>query len=325
MFLVACAGFSLLSWFVADLLGVVDISPGGLALAVPIAAAALVIVVFGAFRIGFMISRTVVPMGDLIEAANRVANGDYSARVIERGPREVSSLTHTFNIMAERLQTNDEMRRRLLADVTHELRTPLTVIQGNVEGLIDGVYPADEDHLRALLEETQVMSRLIQDLRILSLVESGSLQLQMEPVDVEDLLRGARAAFMTQANSAEVELAVEVGEDLPEGFADFERIRALVENLIANALRYTPPGGSIRLKAYSEAGRVAVEVSDTGRGISPEDLPHIFDRFYKSSDSRGMGLGLAIARGLIEAHGGEINAESELGKGTTVRFTLPAR
>ena len=324
LFLIACLGFSLLTWLVADFFGWVNVSPARLALLGPLAGVALIVIILGAFRIGYALRHTVAPVGDLIEAANRAADGDYTVRVAESGPREVSSLAHTFNGMMQRLQTNDEMRRRLLADITHELRTPLTILQGNVEGLIDGVYPADEAHLRSLLEETRVMSRLINDLRTLSLVESGSLQLQTEPVDLDELLRGASGAFQAQAESAGVDLRVDVQTGLPEVSADAERLRALVENLIANAMRYTPPGGKIQIQGYAEEGeRVAVSVRDTGRGIAPEDLEHIFDRFYKSSDSRGMGLGLAIAKGLIEAHGGEIKAESKLGEGTTIIFTLP--
>ena len=197
LFLVACTGFTLLTWIAADVLGLVSLSPRELALVVPFAGLVFVAAVFGAFRIGYALRRTVLPMGDLIEAANRVADGDYSARVVERGPGEMSSVAHTFNSMVERLQTNDEIRRRLLADVTHELRTPLTVIQGNLEGLLDGVYPIDESRLNSILDETRVMSRLINDLRTLSLVESGALQLQREPVNLEEIARSAAAAYFS--------------------------------------------------------------------------------------------------------------------------------
>jgi signal transduction histidine kinase len=324
MFLMACTGFTLLTWLAADVLGLVNLSPRELALAVPVAGVLFVAAVFGAFRIGYALRYTVLPMGDLIEAANRVADGDYSARVVERGPGEVSSLAHTFNSMVERLQTNDELRRRLLADVTHELRTPLTVIQGNLEGLLDGVYPIDESRLRAILDETRLMSRLINDLRTLSLVESGALQLQRELVDLEALAHSAAAVFQMEAGRAGVALGVEAEPGIPDVYADAERVRAVIENLLGNALRYTPKGGRILVRCFLGAGdKVSITVNDTGRGIAPEDLPHVFDRFYKSSDSRGMGLGLAIAKSLVEAHGGEISAESQPGKGATVRFSLP--
>jgi signal transduction histidine kinase len=322
--LLGCTGFTLLTWLAADVLGLVNLSPGQLALAAPVAGLVFLAAVYGAFRAGYALRRTVVPVGDLIEAANRVAEGDYSARVVERGPGEVSSLAHTFNSMVERLQTNEELRRRLLADVTHELRTPLTVIQGNLEGLLDGVYPVEESRLNALLEETWVMSRLINDLRTLSLVESGALQLQREPVNLEELARSAALAFQVQADRAGVVLLVEAEPGMHDIDADAERVRAVIENLIANALRFTPEGGKVLVRCVRESEElVSITVSDTGRGIPQEDLPHIFDRFYKSSDSRGMGLGLAIARSLVEAHGGEISAESQPGKGTTVRFSLP--
>jgi signal transduction histidine kinase len=264
-----------------------------------------------------------LPLGDVMEAAGRVAEGDYSARVAERGPREVRALAHTFNSMAARLAAHDEQRRNLLADVTHELRTPLTVIQGNLEGLLDGIYARDDAHLQPILEETQVMSRLIDDLRMLALAESGALRLEKEPTDLAVLASEAVASFRTQADAAKIELSVDAAPDLPTLEVDPARIRQVLDNLIANALRYTPGGGTIRVRCFTSSGsNVAVAISDTGAGIPPEELPHIFDRFYKSRDSRGTGLGLAIARNLVAAHGGEISAESELGKGTTICFTL---
>jgi two-component system OmpR family sensor kinase/two-component system sensor histidine kinase BaeS len=266
------------------------------------------------------------PIGDVIEAAGRVAEGNYSARVAERGPREVRALVRAFNSMTARLQTIDEQRRSLLADVTHELRTPLTVIQGNLEGLLDGVYPRDDAHLESILEETRVLSRLIDDLRTLALAESGALRLQKEPTDLGALVGETVASFQAQADAAGVELNADIAPELPPLELDPARIRQVLENLIANALRYTPRDGTIRVRCYAESksdAHVAVSVSDTGSGIPPDALAYIFGRFYKSSDSRGTGLGLAIAKNLVAAHGGEISAQSELGKGTTIRFTLP--
>ena len=238
------------------------------------------------------------------------------------------ALAHTFNSMAERLQKTDAQRRTLLADVTHELRTPLTVIQGNLEGLIDGVYPVDETHLRAILDETQVLSRLIDDLRTLALADGGALQLHKEPTDVAALAAETAASFRAQADAAGVALNVEAAPDVPIVAADPARMREVLANLIANALRYTPSGGSIRVRCFADSGssrerRVVVAVDDTGAGIAPDDLPHIFDRFYKSRDSGGMGLGLAIVKNLVAAHGGEVQADSQPRRGTTIRFTLP--
>jgi two-component system OmpR family sensor kinase/two-component system sensor histidine kinase BaeS len=267
------------------------------------------------------------PVGDMIEVVGRVADGDYSARVTAHGPREVHALAAAINGMSERLQSSAELRRVMLAEVTHELRTPLTIIQGNLEGLLDGVYPADEEHLKSILEETHVLARIIEDLRTLALVEGAGLKLQREASDPAGLVDAAAAAFEAQARSAGVTLAQDSAPGLPEVDVDPARIHEVLTNLLANALRYTPAGGRITLRAWSEPGQaewVSLSVSDTGTGIAPEDLAHIFERFYKSSDSHGSGLGLAIARGLVSAHGGEIKATSQTGQGTTITFTLPA-
>jgi signal transduction histidine kinase len=210
----------------------------------------------------------------------------------------------------------------LLADVTHELRTPVAIIQGNLEGLLDGVYPADEDHLAPILEETRVLSRLIDDLRTLSLAESGALKLHRELTDLAVLINEAAASFRSQSDAKGIDLRVEIPNDLPLIEIDPVRIREVLTNLIANALRHTASGG-VTVSAALAAKNVEVSVSDTGEGISPDDLPRIFDRFYKSKDSRGSGLGLAIAKNLVAMHGGEITAQSEVGRGAVVRFTLP--
>jgi len=265
-----------------------------------------------------------LPLRDLIDAAGRVEAGDLSTNVRERGPRELRSLARAFNAMLERLRSNEAQRRRLLADVTHELRTPIAVIQGNLEAMLDGVYPPDEAHLGPILEETRVLSRLIDDLRTLSLAESGVLELHREPTDLGVLAGEVAATFRGQAEAAGVTLRAEVPGETPLVEVDPLRIREVLANLTANAVRHTPGGGEVRLSAAVEANgrRVWMTVIDTGRGIPPEDLPHIFDRFYKSADSTGSGLGLAIAKNLVAAHGGEIHAESTPA-GTTFRFTLP--
>ena len=292
----------------------------------PFAIVAVVFIFAGLLIVGRSFRRFALPIGDLVAASARVADGDYSARVSERGPREVRSLARAFNSMAARLQASDQTRRALLADVTHELRTPLTVVQGNLEGLLDGVYPRDDAHLQPILDETRVLSRLIDDLRTLALAESGTLQLQKEPTDLALLIGETVASFRAQANEAGVTLDADIAPNVPILNLDPARIRQVLENLITNALRYTPNGGKIRVQCSvntSLSKSVAVTVSDTGKGIAPDELPHIFDRFYKSRDSRGTGLGLAIVKNLIAAHGGGISAQSEVDKGTTIRFTLP--
>ncbi len=257
------------------------------------------------------------PLDDLLNASDQVAEGDYSARVEEQGPRGVRSLARAFNSMAERLEANDRQRRDMLADVTHELRTPLTVIRGEVEGMLDGVYPADEARLKSILEETHLLSRLVDDLRTLALAEAGALDLRREAVSVGDLLHEAASAFRSAGEAKGVRIEASVAES-PSSYVDPARVREVVNNLLSNALRYSPSGGMVRL-AYD--GKT-ISVTDEGAGIRPDALPHVFERFYKSSDSGGMGLGLSIAKYLVEAHGGTIRAESAEGGGTRISFTL---
>jgi signal transduction histidine kinase len=334
LFFLTVGGFTLLFWFIAESFGFLQIPVSApffpQSLGPPIVFrlwwfVPVILVSIGFAVAGSALRRTAVPFGDVMEAAGRVASGDYSARVEERGPREMRALAHAFNEMTARLRTNDEQRRNLLADVTHELRTPLTVIQGNLEGLLDGVYPRDDSHLAPILEETRVLSRLIDDLRTLSLADAGALKLQKEPTDLVALVNEAVASFRAQAESAGVELRSTAPTDLPAVEIDPARIREVLENLISNALRFTPRGGEIRVECSVNSGShsVLVLVGDSGAGIPPDDLPHIFDRFFKSHNSRGMGLGLAIAKNLVFAHGGEIFARSEAGRGTTIQFSLP--
>jgi signal transduction histidine kinase len=263
------------------------------------------------------------PVGDVMEAADRVAEGDYAVRVQERGPREIRRLGRSFNQMTERLQTNEERRRNLLADVTHELRTPLAVMQANLEGLMDGVYPTDPAHLALILDETKMMSRLLDDLQTLSTAEAGALRLHREMVEPGALVDEVVAGFRVAAADAGVSLEGRVPNGLPPIPVDRLRIVEVFTNLLSNALRHTPHGGSVVVAASDAGGAVAFTVSDTGRGIPTDELDHVFDRFAKAPDSHGAGLGLAIAKGLVLAHRGEITVTSPNGQGTTVRFSLP--
>lgn len=285
----------------------------------------LFLILFLVVTTGRMLRRVASPVEDLIEAAGHVAGGDYSARVPERGPSEMRTLVRTFNEMTGRLQSSDAQRRKLLADITHDLRTPLTVIQGNLEGLLDGIYPRDDAHLLPVLEETRLLSRLVEDLRTVALAETGELQLKREPIEVGLLIDETIASFQAEADAAGITLTAQTAAGLPIGQVDPARIRQVLENLIINALRYTARGGSIQIScAPSVAGDlIEIAVRDTGRGIPAEELAHIFERFYKSRDSRGSGLGLTIVKNLVAAHGGQITAESPPGSGTTIRFTLP--
>jgi two-component system sensor histidine kinase BaeS len=319
MVLLACIGGTALFWLVASDVGNLA-SPLG-AFGRRLSGAAFIIGLVGVVFVVRMFRATARPIGDLMDAAARVETGDFSARVRVRGPRGVRQLTSAFNAMAERLQANEDARRNLLADVTHELRTPLTIIQGNLEGVLDGIYPRDDAHLAPILEESRVMARLIEDLRMLSLAESGALTLQREPADLSALARDAATAFQGQADAAGVTLGVSAPEPLIAN-VDEMRIRAVLNNLIANALRYTPGSGTVTVDVARDGDKARIEVSDTGKGIPPDVLPHIFDRFYKGRDSLGTGLGLAIAKQLVQAHGGEIVAESGVGRGTKITIAL---
>ncbi|MBU0703479.1 MAG: HAMP domain-containing histidine kinase [Chloroflexi bacterium] len=273
-----------------------------------------------------------MPLADVMAAADAVAEGDLSVRVDvpSHGPREFGRLTESFNRMTEGLERADRQRRNLTADVAHELRTPLHIIQGNLEGVLDGVYEPTSEHVEATLDETRLLARLVEDLRTLSLAEAGQLPLAREPVDVAELLADLSTSFSGQAEAAGLDLRVEIEGGLPLVTGDVGRLEQVLGNLTANALRHTPPGGDITLQAQPMENGVRIIVRDTGEGIPAEDLPYIFDRFWRGDRSRshasgaGSGLGLAIARQLVQAHGGVIRVESEPGRGTTFAVELPA-
>jgi signal transduction histidine kinase len=282
------------------------------------------LVVFVLANVGRAIRRAAAPVGDLIEASGRVESGDFSTRVPEDGPREVRALARSFNAMSARLEEVEQQRRSALADVSHELRTPLTVIQGNLEALLDGIYPADPAHLEPILAETKILERLIDDLRTLTMAEAGSLVLHREPTDLGALLNEVVAGYRSQADQAGLELRLTVAPDLPALEIDPARIREVVSNLLTNALRHTPRDGRIEVSAELAGDQAVVTVRDSGKGIPADQLDRIFDRFYRSPDSPGSGLGLPIARSLVEAHGGTMSAISKAGEGTTMRILLPA-
>ncbi|MFN8495076.1 MAG: HAMP domain-containing sensor histidine kinase [Caldilineaceae bacterium] len=306
---------------------------------------------FLAIRFGLRAFRSVAtPLANIMEAADAVADGNLNVQVQERGSREFRQLARSFNRMTEELARTDQQRRNLTADVAHELRTPLHIIQGNLEGVLDGVYQPTREHIEATLEETRLLVRLVDDLRTLSLTESGQLPLRDEQVDACDLLADVATSFSGQAEGAGIELRVAGGawqaaRDLgargrEQGAGDTEmprlvvrgdagRLDQVLSNLVANALRHTPRGGTITLAAAGIGDRVQIQVSDTGEGIAAADLPFIFDRFWRADRARthssgSTGLGLAIASQLVKAHGGDIRVASELGKGTTFTVDLPA-
>jgi two-component system, OmpR family, sensor histidine kinase BaeS len=210
----------------------------------------------------------------------------------------------------------DRLRRQLLADVAHELRTPLAILQGRIEGMLDGVYPRDESHITELLDETRHLSRLVEDLGTLARAEAGALELRKETVDLGDLVRDVAASLPRL-------VSVVAPQNLPTVEVDPVRIRQVLLNLLANAIRHTPAEGTVAVEVEALPQRILIRVRDSGSGIAPEDLPRIFERFQKGSDSGGSGLGLAIARKLVLAHGGDIGIESAPGQGTEVRVSLP--
>ena len=320
LFILIVGGATVAFWLVATGLGWVGLRTGPVAIW-PFGVLALALLLAGTLR---ALRRVTTPVSEFMQAVERVAGGDFAVRVQESGPRDVRALARAFNGMAARLEANERQRRGLLADVTHELRTPLTVIQGNLEGLLDGVYPADSSHLTPILDETRVLSRLIDDLHTLSLAESGILTLHREPTDLGVLAGETVAAFRPQAQTGGVMITLEVSDDLPLLAVDPVRLSEVLNNLVANALRYTPSGGQVKISGRAaEDGGVVLEVSDTGAGIAPEALPHVFDRFYKSADSRGSGLGLAIAKNLVAAHSGQLTVQSTPGQGTVMTVRLP--
>src|SRR6266496_5998126 len=258
------------SAFILNVLGVLHISGNQYNLLLPAAAIFFALLVAAFVFATRNLRRMSRPLDELVEASNKVADGDYSVRLDVRGTPEIRSLLHGFNSMAERLQSNDQHRRNMLADVSHELRTPITVIQGNVEGILDGMYPADETRLKSILEETQILSRLVDDLRTMALAESGSLQLRREPTNLAELIRDAVSGFESAAKEKDVNLELSL-EAEDEANIDPQRVREVLTNLLSNALRYTPRGGQIRVR-LTETGsglerNVTISVEDNGPGI----------------------------------------------------------
>lgn len=295
----------------------------GLALALPIMAAVLA---YRTFR------RVANPLAAIMNAADAVAEGDLSVRVPQfSGGNEFTRLANSFNNMTEELERADQQRRNLTADVAHELRTPLHIIQGNLEGVLDGVYEPTPEHIEATLDETRLLSRLVADLHTLSLADAGQLPLKLEAVTVTDLLADVATSFSGQAEAQGIELRVDTAVLPPHTqiTADVGRLDQVLSNLVVNALRHTPANGSVTLSAKLVDNAVRIAVADTGEGIPEADLPFVFERFWRGDRARthsggaGGGLGLAIAKQIVEAHSGRIAVSSTLQEGTTFTLTFP--
>jgi signal transduction histidine kinase len=274
--------------------------------------------------------RVIAPVRAMSHATQRIADGRYDERVQVNGKDELAQLASRFNQMAEKLDQIESMRRRLIGDVSHELRTPLTAIKGSMEGLMDGILPATNETYQQIHAEADRLNRLVDDLQELSRVEARAYELNIQPVDVSSLTRTVIKRLSPHSDSKRIFLDLELAANLPHVLADEDRAVQVLTNLTGNALQYTPEGGRVTMIAKRINGEVQLAVRDTGIGIPPEHLTHIFDRFYRVDKSRsrraggGSGIGLTIAKALVEAQGGRMWAESAgEGDGSTFTFTLP--
>ncbi|HUW44397.1 MAG TPA: ATP-binding protein [Dehalococcoidia bacterium] len=282
-----------------------------------------------ALLLTFVLSRRMTsPIGALAKAARRLGRGDLSQRVELQGEGEVAALAQAFNSMAADLEHAEQLRRNLVADVAHELRTPLSNIQGYLEAIRDRVMKPDAATIRSLNEEAALLSRLVDELQELSLAEAGELKLVYQAEDIAKLVKQAVTPWQPQLTAKEISLSLDLPDNLPLVNIDWQRVNQVLHNLLENAVAHTGKGGTINVAATTQGDWVEVCVSDTGEGIPAEDLPNIFERFYRVDKSRarvtgGSGLGLTIAKRLVEAHGGTITVQSKLGKGSRFSLTLP--
>jgi signal transduction histidine kinase len=286
---------------------------------------------FVAIVVSMFFSRSVIaPVRAMSQATHRIADGHYDERVQVNGEDELAQLAENFNQMAEKLSQIESMRRRLIGDVSHELRTPLTAIKGSMEGLMDGIFPANNETYQQVHAEAERLNRLVDDLQELSRVEARAYQLDVKALDVSALVKTVSKRLSPGFEAKRISLELELAPNLPLVLADEDRTVQILTNLTGNALQYTPVGGRITISAKRINSEIQFTVHDTGIGIPPEHLLHIFDRFYRIDKSRsrqsggGSGIGLTIAHALIEAHGGRIWAESAgEGQGSTFNFILP--
>lgn len=285
-----------------------------------------------AIGLGVLLSRQISsPVRALTSAARGVASGDLEQRVPVRSRDELGELAEAFNAMAEAVGRQEMLRRRMVADIAHELRTPLAVIQANLEAILDGVRPLSTDAVTDIHQETQLLARLVTDLRDLSLAEAGQLPLRKRPTDLDALARSTVARFASRAEERGVRLAMEATTDLSRANVDPDRLSQVLGNLLENALRHTPRGGmvEIRLEPGEQTDTLQATVRDTGSGIPTEHLPNVFEHFYRADGARsrstgGSGIGLAVVKQLVEAHGGRVWVESPPGQGAMFGLVLPA-
>ena len=291
-----------------------------------------------ALIVGLILTRQITrPIHALNQGANHIAKGKLNHRVTVNSKDEFGTLAQSFNTMADSLDKGEQARQRLTADITHELRTPLTVIEGTVDGIIDGVFLPDQEHLNSIKEQATLLTRLIGDLRDLSIAESGKLKLEPSPTDIVDLMRRKLSQAELSARERDVQLELKADQDIPRIDLDSTRIEQVMTNLLTNAIRYTHTGGVISVSIgmvtadsdyQIDKPSVLISVTDSGEGIAPEHLPYVFDRFYRVEPSRsrsegGTGLGLSVVKQMVEAHRGKVWVDSQLGKGSIFYVALP--
>jgi len=287
------------------------------------------VAIAAALLLTFFLSRRIsAPIRVLTVTAKKLGQGDFSQRVQIKDKSEVGELAQAFNSMANDLERAEQLRRNLVADVAHELRTPLSNIRGYLEAVGDGVVAADAATIRSLYEEATLLSRLVDDLQDLALAEAGELKLVFQAEDIAELINRTVAAMQSQVSAKGLLVSIDLSDKLPPVNIDYHRISQVLRNLLENAVAHTVKGEVITVAARQQGSWIEVTVADTGEGIPAEDLPNIFERFYRVDKSRtratgGSGLGLTIAKRLIEAHSGKIEVQSELGKGSRFSFTVP--
>jgi two-component system OmpR family sensor kinase/two-component system sensor histidine kinase BaeS len=279
--------------------------------------------------VGVQVSRTMsAPITRLAEAAQRIGAGELQTRISVGGSRELVELAQAFNTMAGNLQRAEGLRANLMADVAHELRTPLTALEGNLRAALDRVYALDEAEIANLYSQTHHLIRLVNDLRELALADARQLPLEKQPIDLAALVNETLLVFAPLAEEQGVRLDRQI-EQLPMAHVDAARIRQVLHNLLANALRYTPRGGIVTVVGRREADAICLAVQDTGAGLEAEQLEWVFERFYRGDKSRsrdtgGTGLGLAIVKAIVEAHDGRMAVQSDgIGRGSTFSLYLP--